>query len=261
MIDREKILRYYRASGDDNLAAKLLDIAEAVAKNRKYKVSDFLDPYALSIAETIGNHFQLLRVQSDGGYLTAERVKAAFIHEDFLGTIDFELRALEFIWDRRYYSISHRDVLGAVIALGCKREVIGDILFTDQGCHVVTDVIIADFIIQQLKKIGSAVVTVREIDVKDLAHREEKVKEIRTTVASMRLDVIAAAGFGVSRSRMASEISAEKVKVNWQDAKNAAHSIKTGDIISMRGRGRIEVTDVLGQTKKGRFSIMLKRYI
>ncbi len=261
MNDREKILRYYRASGDENLAAKLLDTAETVVRNRKYKVSEFLDPYALSIAETISNHFQSLRVQSDGGYLTAERVKAAFVHEDFPGAVNFELRAIEIVWDRRYYSVSHRDVLGALIGLGCKREVIGDILFSDQGCHVVVDATIADFIIQQLNKIGAAIATVREIEIEDLVKREEKVKEIKTTVASMRLDVIAAAGFGVSRSRMAAEISADKLKVNWQDAKNAAQPVKTGDIISMRGRGRIEVTEVFGQTKKGRFSILLKRYL
>ncbi len=68
-------------------------------------------------------------------------------------------------------------------------------------------------------------------------------------------------GFSTSRTKMAGEIAADKVKVNWQDAKNAAQTIKTGDIISMRGRGRVEVCEVLGQTKKGRTSILLKRFI
>jgi RNA-binding protein YlmH len=95
----------------------------------------------------------------------------------------------------------------------------------------------------------------------EIAPREERIKEIRTTIASLRLDVVAAAGFGTSRSRMAEEIAADKVKVNWQDAKGASQAIKPGDVISMRGRGRVEVCEVLGQTKKGRTSILLKRFI
>jgi RNA-binding protein YlmH len=87
------------------------------------------------------------------------------------------------------------------------------------------------------------------------------VKEIRTTLASLRLDTVASAGFGTSRSKMADEIAAEKLKVNWKPIKSASHAIKQGDIISMRGRGRVEVAELVGQTKKGRYSVILKRYM
>ena len=60
---------------------------------------------------------------------------------------------------------------------------------------------------------------------------------------------------------MTEEIQAEKVKVNWKDAKNAAQNVKAGDIISFRGRGRVEVVEITGQTKKGRTGVLLKRYI
>ena len=85
-------------------------------------------------------------------------------------------------------------------------------------------------------------------------------KEIKATVASLRVDSIAAAGFGMSRSKAATEIAADKVKLNWQTVKNAAQSIKEGDVLSMHGRGRLEVTEIRGQTKKGRISVVLKRY-
>jgi RNA-binding protein YlmH len=51
------------------------------------------------------------------------------------------------------------------------------------------------------------------------------------------------------------------VKVNWQDVKNAAQTVKAGDVLSFRGRGRVEVAEVRGLTKKGRMSITLKRYL
>jgi RNA-binding protein YlmH len=72
MGDREKIIRYYQASGEGELAAKLLDLAEAALRNRKYKVTEFLDPYGYSIAETIGAHYDRLKIVSSGGYDGAE---------------------------------------------------------------------------------------------------------------------------------------------------------------------------------------------
>ena len=90
---------------------------------------------------------------------------------------------------------------------------------------------------------------------------KEKVKVISATVAALRLDAVAAAGYGVSRSRMADEIKGQNVKVNWKEAKNAAQTVSEGDIISFRSRGRVEVAEIRGTTKKGRLSITLKRYI
>ena len=86
-------------------------------------------------------------------------------------------------------------------------------------------------------------------------------KVINATVADLRLDAVAAAGYGVSRSRMADEIKSLNVKVNWQEAKKAAQPVKEGDVLSFRGRGRVEVAEIRGTTKKGRISITLKRYI
>lgn len=261
MGEREKILRYYQASGDGDLAAKLLDLAEAALRNRKYKVTEFLDPFGYSIAETIGAHYERLELLSNGGYDGAERVKAAFKNEEFRGNPDYTLEVFSAKWDERYYEITHRDVLGALMGLGIKREILGDIIMCGHGCQIIIDSSLSNFIIHNFDKIGAAPITISQIKLSDIMPREEKVKEIKTTVASLRLDVIAAAGFGTSRSRMSDEVVAGKLKVNWQDAKNSAQSIKTGDIISMRGRGRVEVCEVLGQTKKGRTSVLLKRFI
>jgi RNA-binding protein YlmH len=261
MSERDKILRYYKASGDAELAARLVDLAENVLKSRKYKISEFLDPYGFSIAETVAAHYERLILESDGGFHGAERIKVAFVGEDFLGKLDFGLAALDVNVDVRYYQLSHRDVLGAVLGLGLKREMVGDIIMGGSGCQIVCDQSMVEYISRNLVKIGSAPVVIEPLALIEIAPKEERVKEIRTTVASLRLDAVAAAGFGTSRTKMTSEIIADKVKVNWKDSKNAAQPVKSGDIFSMRGRGRVEVCEVFGQTKKGRFSVLLKRFI
>ena len=88
-----------------------------------------------------------------------------------------------------------------------------------------------------------------------------KVIAISDGVASLRIDSIAASGFGASRSKMSSMIDAEKLKLNWQTVKSASQMVKQGDIISIRGRGRLEVAEVRGTTKKGRTVVLLKRYL
>ncbi len=261
MSEREKILRYYRASGEGDLAARLLDAAESAQRNRKYKVSEFLDPHGYSIAETIGAHYENLKIIANGGYHGAERVKVLFVNEEFRGKPDATMEAVAVKWDERYYELTHRDVLGALMGLGIKREVVGDIIMCGHGCQIIVDSSLSGFILQDFKMIGAAPVTVAPLSLSEIAPREEKTKEIKTTVSALRLDVVAAAGFGTSRTTMSDEIAVGKLKVNWQDAKNSAKAIKVGDIISMRGRGRVEVCAVLGQTKKGRTSILLKRFM
>jgi len=261
MIDREKILRYYRATGDHELAARILDAAETAIRNRRFCITEFLDPHGYSIAETVVAYEDALLLQSQGGFQTAERVKAAFVCQDFRGEVAFSVEAVAVEWDVRYYQLSHRDVLGGLLALGIKRAVVGDILMVPGGCQIIADASIVPFLLAELQRIGAANVKTKRVELSDLQPRPETVKEIRSTVASLRLDSVAAAGFGTSRTQMTEEIQAEKVKVNWKDAKSPAQIVKAGDIISFRGRGRVEIMEITGQTKKGRTGVLLKRYI
>ena len=130
MADREKILRYFKAGGDEQLAAKLLDLAEGANKSRKFRVSEFLDPHAYNVAEIIAANYENVRLESDGGFSNAERVKAAFVADDFYGQPDFGMAYFLAAWDKRYYDLSHRDILGAFMGTGCKREALGDIVFS-----------------------------------------------------------------------------------------------------------------------------------
>jgi RNA-binding protein YlmH len=81
-----------------------------------------------------------------------------------------------------------------------------------------------------------------------------------TVEASMRLDAIASAGFGVSRSKMTDFISAGDVRVNWKDISQASYQVKSGDLIAVSGKGRLEVGEVM-VTKKDRYRIQLTRFM
>lgn len=261
MADREKIIRYYRGTEGAEIAVKLVDVVDSVIKNRKFKVTEFLDPYGCDIAETIVANYPAAKIVFDGGYIGAERQRAAIVHDEFLGKVSFNLSVVKATWNEQYYHFSHRDILGSLMGLGVNRTVIGDILVRNDNVKIIVDQSIINFILQNYTQIGAANVRVEESSLDEIEPREEKCKEIKATVASLRVDSIAAAGFGSSRSKISDDIAADKVKVNWQSIKSSSRLIKEGDIISMRGRGRVEVNEIRGLTKKGRTSIVLKRYL
>lgn len=261
MADRDKIIRYYKGTEGEEVVVKLLNSVEAVNKSRKYRISDFLDPFGQEIAETVAAQYPGIRVDFNGGYIGAERQCACFIHEDFAGEPIYNLACVEAQWNDKFYRLSHRDVLGSLMGLGIKRETIGDLLISLGQVKIICTDKIADFIKDNLVKIGNAAVSCSLGDLAGIAPKEERCKEITSTVASLRIDAIAAAGFGTSRSKMASLIEADKLKLNWQAVKSSSQTVKEGDIISTRGRGRLEIAQINGTTKKGRTVVVLKRYI
>lgn len=259
--DKEKILRFYRGTEDENIAVRLVDLAKNAENTGKFALTPFLSPREQDIADTIAANFVGISVDFFGGYQGAERARAMFCDKTFGGKPSFEIAVVTAKWRGDFTRLSHRDVLGALMSLGVDRAHIGDIIATGDFAKILIDEKMKDYFLENLTDIGGAKVSCELDELSSIAPKEEHVKEISATVASLRIDAVAAAGFGFSRSKAASDISADKIKLNWQSVKNASVTVKEGDIISIRGRGRVQVAEVRGQTKKGRIGLLLKRYV
>ena len=111
-----------------------------------------------------------------------------------------------------------------------------------------------------LKQVRSVPVRTQRIDISELKIREPKKKELTTVEASLRLDAVASAGFGMSRSKMVDLIDSNDVRVNWKEVTQASSQVKTGDLIAIRGKGRLEVGEI-AVTKKDRYRVQLTRYM
>ena len=85
-------------------------------------------------------------------------------------------------------------------------------------------------------------------------------KVFRDTVASMRLDAVLAAGFSISRGDAAEQISRGKVFINQAQQLRGDITVCEGDLISLRGEGRLRVESIDGETRKGRIALKLFRY-
>lgn len=261
-LDREALLRHLRDDFELEIGRRTVDLAEAALRDGAVKVTDFLDPVGRQVCEGILGSISGVSYRAHGGYAKAERRRLSIFPQYLLAElIEEPVTAIEVRVEKAGEELSHRDFLGALLGLGLRWEKIGDVLVASWGCQAVIALEVAEYVLSQPLRVGKAHASVEEIDLERLEVEPERVKEIRTTVASLRLDAVASSGFGTSRTRMAREIKAERVKVNWRPVRDPAAQVAQGDVLSIRGRGRVVVEEVAGTTRKGRITVVLKRYL
>ena len=155
--------------------------------------------------------------------------------------------------------LSHRDFLGSLMALGIKRETIGDILVKNGEAVVFTTETVSQMILSGVSKIGRVGVQV-SCEFVDPFPFVQEFDFIEGTVASLRLDCIVAFITNLSREKAAMLITAKNVSINHFEATDVSKSISLSDTISVRGYGRFVLDEIGSITRKGRIKITVKKY-
>ena len=258
MLPREELLSKVENKEE---VARIIDKAEQALKTWEVTVTDFFSPPVSIEIDKIFQQLTEIEVLSWGGYPQAERQRVGISRPDIpLDESQIELALLDIAGNFLFDPATHRDFLGAILGTGLVRDKIGDIIVLgERGAQVIVVPEIAEFLETSLTQVRSVSVKTRRIDLNELKIRPPSKKEMTTVEASMRLDAIASAGFGMSRSKMASAISGGDVRVNWKDITQSSYNVKAGDLIAVRGKGRLEVGEV-SVTKKQRYRINLVRY-
>lgn len=239
------------------LRARIKDSAELCAKTSKPKYLGFLSAAEAVFAERLLKNAPC-RTEFYGGYEGAERVMLGCF-PDWAEENSFSISALTFKY-RENDTLSHRDFLGSLMALGIKRETVGDIL-TEHGRAVVfvTDEI-REYIKSQVTKIGRTGVAVTDGYTAPLP-KGDSLAEFTETAASDRIDCVISALCGFSRSGALGALAEGIVTVNSVTVTKPSKSVTEGDIISVRGKGRFLIGSLDGRTKKNRIVLNYKKYI
>ncbi|HEY5584482.1 MAG TPA: YlmH/Sll1252 family protein [Ruminiclostridium sp.] len=260
-MDKNALLKMVSKLEDRVLVSRLLDKVEQCHYS-SFSYSDFLSPYEATIFKRVLEKVNDVFYTFIGGYDGAERVIAA-ISCDFIDEEDARSNApLSFlrITTSIDKALSHRDYLGSLLGLGIKREKIGDILVCESYADVFLIEKLAEYILYNLDKIGNTKVKCELLDVYQYTAPQKNEKLITTTVASLRADSVASSGFSVSRTKVMDYFRAQRVNVNWEMVQNPSKQLSEGDVISIRGMGRIVLEKVVGTTKKDRINIVIKRF-
>lgn len=259
MLPKEDLLK--RSENKETLS-RVIDKAEQAIRTWEPVATDFLSPPELFEAQAAFERLTDIHTMAGGGYPQAERQRMVIARSEIpLEGEEVPLAALSIAGNFLFDTASHRDFLGSLLGTGLVRDKVGDIIVLgERGAQAIVVPELVEFLSSSLTQVRSVPVKTSQIEISELRVREPRKKEITTVEASMRLDAIASAGFGMSRSKMADMITGGDVRINWKSVTQSSHKVQSGDLIAIRGKGRLEVGDV-AMTKKERYRVQLTRLV
>lgn len=262
------------------LKKHLIDLSRRAEQKNFITYSNFLNLNEISILSQSAGEFYC-GYELSGGYEYAERKMAAFLpgshsFSDFPYPLEYPISAVSLVPLHPKFSeeLTHRDVLGALMGLGIKREMLGDIILKDNtpgnniqgentakatGAIVLCTDSISGYLIDNCHQIRYTMVRGEKISISDFTY-EPSFVEKEGTVASFRLDTIVADICKLTRSHAQKIISEGNAFINSQKILNNDYICRNGDVLSVRHYGKyiIETTDKT--TRKGKIKYKYKIY-
>lgn len=267
-MDKQKILSDYKKQEDKILLAQILDKIEFSKQREKLEYTDFLDMYQVAIVKNFMKKIDFENYILFGGFENAER-KVLIIYPE-----KYDMNMVEknyskiikviriILCDEEKEMYSHRNYLGGIVKLGMKREKVGDILVSDDGADILVKNETAETLKQNLgtlTRFENAKLEIIELE--NLREQEIKVEEVKIIVPSLRLDNFVSDLAKTSRSKAVQIIDSERVFINGQNETKASKTVKIGDVITIRGKGRFVVKEFSGTTRSGRTVVTVEKYI
>jgi len=246
---------------DDMFKKRLIELSNYAYSHNRIVFSDFMNLNELNILYTIPKNLFSAGYETYGGYELSERQMAAFLPDAFSYDYRYPVKVIKISPANRKFaeSLSHRDYLGALMNLGIDRCKLGDILVDEDSALLFAAEGIAGYIAENLSQVRHTIVTTEIKDTADISYTP-RYETVKGTVSSIRLDTVLAAAYPLSRSKLSVFIESGKVFINGKLITGNGHSVKEGDVISVRGLGRIVYEGIISETKKGRYLISLRKY-
>lgn len=237
---------------NEQLKKRFKDLADKAYSRDICTFTNFLGLMELSSFYEISDSLKYAGYELSGGAVYCERKMVRF------GSLNtpYPISCLHLTPSLKKFSdhLTHRDFLGALINLGIKREIIGDIIVKDNEAFVFCLDNISDFIIQNLDRVKHTAIKCKIAEtIPDDSFI--KITEHTFNVASLRLDAVIGEIYKLSRSQAQLIIREKRVFVNGRLNENNSYALKPDDKVSVRKLGRFIYRDTSGITKKGRFYI------
>ncbi len=241
-----------QTAGDRLLLSRAYDAIELSERTSSPRFLGFLNEHELSFLKA--NISPKRDVSYFGGYPDAVRLMMGAGAEEY----SFPITALEFSY-KQEFDLRHRDFLGALMALGLRRDTLGDILCEPGRAVVFVRDDVAEYVLSQVDKIGRVGVKVGYADLTALPVPDD-VEEQVFTLSSLRLDAFVAAATGLSREKAARLIKSELVTVDHVIKTDVSAQLYEGATVTIRKYGKFVLSASLGLSRKGRLRVSVKRF-
>lgn len=247
------VFEHYR--GNEQFVARVLDWMKQCERRYRCIVTPFLTPQEQHTAKAIIG--KQLYVREEGGYPDAER-KRLIIAPFETADGNASIVCLRSVYRIRKRVLSHRDVLGALMNQGIRRDQIGDLLVQDETIYVFVRSELSELIIRECTMIAAYSISfsVYEGEI----HFEQRLIAHTASISSMRLDAVVAACIHASRSRAQTLIKGKCVKVDQIPLEDCRYLCNNNCTVSIRGFGRYRITASGHTSRKGKIVIEIGSY-
>ena len=253
-------------SREDKLLLARLTDKQQQCEQRQYPVcSDFLDARQQALAAA---HFgKNCACGFWGGFAERERRILVFLPDylDFAAWQQQEaaaaLAVLRAVPTAKPNGLTHRDYLGALLNLGINRGKVGDLLVTPEYADIVILPELADYLLLNFERAGRCTLQTELLPAAVLQNVRPHTESLRLNVSSLRLDTVAAAAFGVSRSKAAAAVAAGLLAVDGLVVLKPDWLLAGGVKISWQGRGKVCLAEIGSKTRKERIWLQIEKYV
>ena len=245
---------------DEQLLRRLEDQSALCLRRGYVTHTDFLRPEEADQAESYLRR-RRIRFLFHGGRACAEK-RAVFFLPDWMEEEDFvpgeHIAAVEILpADHKAYA--HGDYLGSLMALGLRREKLGDVIVGEDRGYTVCFPELQDYLCQQLSRLSRTSALCRPISLDDLPEGEKEQEVFTVSVASLRADALVSAAFHISRTRAAEAITAGLVAAGHETLLKGDRLLGPDTVLTLRGKGRVRLVGETGQSRKGRHLVEFSR--
>lgn len=197
-----------------------------------------------------------------GGTEGAERCVAYFLpdyltKEDFFADGPISCIRASFFEEN---ALTHRDMLGALMGAGIRRDAVGDIILHEKSCEFFLLSELTKYLLDNLTSAGRHHLQLTQIEPETVKKPPQSMKELRVTVSSLRLDSVISAAFHISRGKAVEAVQAGRASVNSLPCQKPDKTVAVLDEISLRGIGKLRILELHGQTKKDRTALTVGIY-
>ena len=240
---------------------RFIELAARADARCRYCFTEFLDLAGQNELQSVKRQLAV-PYSLFGGVEGCERRVARFGSEDICGYEEpFPIVCLKISPRSAKFAetLTHRDFLGSLMALGIERELLGDIVVHDSAYLFCLERI-APFIIDSLSEVKHTYVNVTQVEAPPEGELF-KTQSISVQIQSERLDALVAHIFKLSRGDAQELFGRDLIFVNGAACPNTSYAPKSGDIVSVRGYGRFKYIGVSSLSKKGKSNVTAELYI
>ena len=238
------------------------ELADRSFQKGQFTFTDFLSMAELSVFYENENELAYAHPEVYGGCEAAERKMIRFGNAEELGyEQEFPIKVLKIRPQNRKFAddLGHRDFLGALMNLGIRREMLGDIFVKENEAFLFCRDSIAEFIEENLSKVRHTNVRVEETVPEDEMIAPTPEDEV-IQVSSCRIDACISRVYHLSRQDAVELFPTGLVFLNGRCCTENAKTLKPGDLVAVRGYGRFEFAEELGISKKGKLNCRVRVY-